>query len=250
MLNSKNTCSGCAKTPDPSISSGLYVKNKTIRVLLDSGSSGDLLFCGYRFSWKPISTYMSLTLARLCGEWRLVRKNYEAPSRKYKAWIVIFRILAADYFYCGISRFWLKYEARIAIFRILAAIDRFSRISRKVESRWGKSESRWGKSESHWGKLESRYGKWKCVKESGKPLKKLESHWRRFSRISRKSESRWRKSNFEKRKSDFGLGKSQCSQRHSQVSGNFGVSFWHQICYHVRAWIYLIGFSVFQLLIT
>ncbi len=30
--------------PDPSISSGPYDKNKTIRVLLDSGSSGDLLF--------------------------------------------------------------------------------------------------------------------------------------------------------------------------------------------------------------
>jgi hypothetical protein len=30
--------------PDPSISSGLYVKNKMIRVLLDSGSSGNLLF--------------------------------------------------------------------------------------------------------------------------------------------------------------------------------------------------------------
>jgi hypothetical protein len=44
MLNSKNTHSDCAKMPDPSISSGLYVKNKTIRVLLDSGSSGDLLF--------------------------------------------------------------------------------------------------------------------------------------------------------------------------------------------------------------
>jgi hypothetical protein len=29
--------------PDPSISSELKVKNKTIRVLLDSGSSGDLL---------------------------------------------------------------------------------------------------------------------------------------------------------------------------------------------------------------
>ncbi len=43
MLNSKKTCSS-AKKPDPSISSGLYVKNKTIRVLLDSGSSGDLLF--------------------------------------------------------------------------------------------------------------------------------------------------------------------------------------------------------------
>ncbi len=44
MLNSKNTQSDCAKKPDPSTSSRLYVKNKTIRVLLDSGSSGDLLF--------------------------------------------------------------------------------------------------------------------------------------------------------------------------------------------------------------
>ncbi len=43
-LNSKKTCSDCAKMPDPSISSGLYVKNKTIRVPFDSGSSGDLLF--------------------------------------------------------------------------------------------------------------------------------------------------------------------------------------------------------------
>ena len=62
-LNSKKTCSDWAKTPDPSISSGLRekqnvhilnnlsaitspikVQNKTIRVLLDSGSSGDLLF--------------------------------------------------------------------------------------------------------------------------------------------------------------------------------------------------------------
>ncbi len=44
-LNSKKTRSDHAKTPDPSTtSSGLYVKNKTIRVLLDSGSSGDLLF--------------------------------------------------------------------------------------------------------------------------------------------------------------------------------------------------------------
>ncbi len=43
-LKSKKTCSDHAKTPDLSISSGLKVKNKTIRVLLDSGSSGDLLF--------------------------------------------------------------------------------------------------------------------------------------------------------------------------------------------------------------
>ncbi len=43
-LNSKKTCSYRAKMPDASVSSGLYVKNKTIRVLLDSGLSGDLLF--------------------------------------------------------------------------------------------------------------------------------------------------------------------------------------------------------------
>jgi hypothetical protein len=63
MLNSKKTRSDCTKMPDPNISSGLRekqnihilnnlsamtspvkVKNKTIRVLLVSGSSGDLLF--------------------------------------------------------------------------------------------------------------------------------------------------------------------------------------------------------------
>ncbi len=43
-LHSKKTCSDCTKTPDQSVSSGLKVKNKTIRVLLDSGSSRDLLF--------------------------------------------------------------------------------------------------------------------------------------------------------------------------------------------------------------
>jgi hypothetical protein len=43
-LNSKKTCADCTKTPDPSVSSGLKFKNKTIRVLLDSGSSGDILF--------------------------------------------------------------------------------------------------------------------------------------------------------------------------------------------------------------
>jgi hypothetical protein len=43
-LKSKKTRSDCTKKPDPSVSSGLKVKNKTIRVLLDSGSSEDLLF--------------------------------------------------------------------------------------------------------------------------------------------------------------------------------------------------------------
>ncbi len=129
-----------------------------------------------------------------------------------------------------------KYEAQIVIFCILAAVNRFSCISRKAES--------------HWGKLESRWRKQKAVEESGKPLKKLESRWRRFSRISRKLESRWRKSNFVRGILEFRRRKIPIFPRYSQVSGHFGVSFWHQIYYHVRAWIYLIGFSVFQLLIT
>jgi hypothetical protein len=43
-LKSKKPRPDCAKKPDPSVSYGLKVKSKTIRVLLDSGSSGDLLF--------------------------------------------------------------------------------------------------------------------------------------------------------------------------------------------------------------
>ncbi len=40
----QKSCQDCTKKPDPSISYGRKVKNKTSRVLLDSGSSGDLLF--------------------------------------------------------------------------------------------------------------------------------------------------------------------------------------------------------------
>jgi hypothetical protein len=43
-LKSSKTCLDCTQTPDSSVSPGLKVKNKTIRVLLDSGSSGDFLF--------------------------------------------------------------------------------------------------------------------------------------------------------------------------------------------------------------
>ncbi len=53
-LKSKKTCSDHAKKPNPSISPGLKVKNKTIRVLLDSRSSGDLLYMKKGFS-KHIS---------------------------------------------------------------------------------------------------------------------------------------------------------------------------------------------------
>jgi hypothetical protein len=43
-LKSKKSRSDRAKLPDPCVSSGQKVKNKTIRVLIDTGSSGDLLF--------------------------------------------------------------------------------------------------------------------------------------------------------------------------------------------------------------
>jgi hypothetical protein len=59
-----------------------------------------------------ISTYMSLTLAKLCGEWQLVSGNYKARGASGG-----------------------KYKAQIVIFRILAAINRFSWISWKAESR-------------------------------------------------------------------------------------------------------------------
>ncbi len=62
---------------------------------------------------------MSLTLARLCGEWQLVSGNYEARGASGG-----------------------KYEDQIVIFRILAAaVNRFSRISRKAENRQRKLES-------------------------------------------------------------------------------------------------------------
>ncbi len=127
----------------------------------------NLDLCWYRFSWNPISTYMSLTLARLCGEWQLVQ------THNFQDWKIML------------------------------------------------SESRWRN--------------WKAVEEIGKLLKKSESRWRKFSQISRKLESRWRKSNFVWGKLEFRRRKIPIFPRYSQVSGNFGVLFWHQICYHVRA---------------
>ncbi len=65
-----------------------------------------------------------------------------------------------------------KYN-RMVIFCLLVAVNRFSQISRKEESHWGKLESHWGKSESHWRKQ-------KAVEESGKPLKKIEFRGRKI----------------------------------------------------------------------
>ncbi len=103
---------------------------------------------------------------------RLVSKNLRSLKRKIRS-------SDSDYLYSNRRSFVIplliillrniailggKNEARIAIFRIFAAIDKFSRISQKVESRWGKSESRWRN--------------WKAVSEIGKPVKKSESRWR------------------------------------------------------------------------
>ncbi len=65
---------------------------------------------------------MSLTLARLCGEWRLVSVNYKLVSGTYEA--------------RGASGG--KYKAQIVIFRILAAVNRFSRISWEAIEETGK----------------------------------------------------------------------------------------------------------------
>jgi hypothetical protein len=116
---------------------------------------------------------MSLTLARLCGEWRLVSENYEARKQKIQSsdsdlsysCSQLFVFLQPFILSQNIAILSGKYKARIAIFRILAAIDRFSRISQKVESSWGKSESSWRN--------------WKAIEESGKLLKKAESCWRK-----------------------------------------------------------------------
>ncbi len=81
---------------------------------------------------------MSLALARLCGEWQLV-------SRNYKAW--------------GASGG--KYEAQIVIFCILAPVNRFLGFLGKRKA-----------VEQNWKAIEEN---WKAVEEIGKPLKKAES---------------------------------------------------------------------------
>jgi hypothetical protein len=91
--------------------------------------------------WDTLA--MSLTLARLCGDWQLVSGNYEARGASGG-----------------------KYEDQIVIFCILGAVNRFSRISRKTENRWRKSESRWRKLESHWRKEKAVEENQKAVEEN------------------------------------------------------------------------------------
>ncbi len=148
---------------------------------------------------------MSLTLARLCGEWRQIIQDMNN----------------------------LLSESR---WRNRKAVEEIEKPLKKLESHWRRFSRISWKAESHWRKQ-------KAVEEIRKPLKKIFSD-------SWKSESRWRKSNFVWGKLEFRRRKISIFPRYSWVSGDCGVSFWHQICYHVCTWIYLIGFSVFQLLIT
>ncbi len=96
--------------------------------------------------WRP---WPISSIAHCWGRCRHYSRNYEAQRASGR-----------------------KYVAQIAIFRILATVDRFSWISWKVES--------------HWGKLESHWGKQKVVEESRKPLMKVGKPLRKIGFCARK----------------------------------------------------------------
>jgi hypothetical protein len=108
---------------------------------------------------------MSLTLARLCGEWRLVSKNYGARSGKYEACIVIYRILAADYFIAEYPNF----EREI---RSLDSDLSYTCRQRKIFPDFSESGKPLRKIGKPLKKSESRFRRRKAVEEIGKPLKK------------------------------------------------------------------------------
>jgi hypothetical protein len=120
---------------------------------------------------------MSLTLARLCGEWRLfnknssglVRKNYKARSGKYEARIVIFRIPTADYFIAEYGNFEREIQSSDSNLSYIC----HHRLIFPDFSESGKLLKKIGKPLK---KLESRFRKQKALKEIRKLLKKLESH--------------------------------------------------------------------------
>jgi hypothetical protein len=82
---------------------------------------------------------MSLTLARLCGEWRLVSKIYGARSGKYEARIAIFRKTAAvDRFFPDFSESGKplkKIGKRLRKIENLKAVTEIRNASKRAESR-------------------------------------------------------------------------------------------------------------------
>ena len=126
---------------------------------------------------------MSLTLARLCGEWqlfsenslRLVSENYEARSRKYKALIAIIRISTADYFIAEYRHFEREIRSSdsdllyICCHRyIFPDFSESGKPLRKIGTPLKKSKSRFRKRKAG---EENR----KAVEEIGKPFQKAES---------------------------------------------------------------------------
>ncbi len=99
------------------------------------------------------------------------------------------------------------------------------------------------KAERHCGKqigvAESR----KLLTEIGKPLRKIGKPLRKIGKQARKIRLGARKIGFRARKIPI-------FPRDSLASGNFGVSFCNQICYHVRAWIYIVELEYSQLKIN
>jgi hypothetical protein len=61
---------GLGKGTKQAVSSTMKVQDKHNCLCLITEQIKKIHQCQYRFSGKPISTYMSSTLARLCGEWR------------------------------------------------------------------------------------------------------------------------------------------------------------------------------------
>jgi hypothetical protein len=135
---------------------------------------------------------------------------------------------------------------RMVIFCILAAVNRLSRISRKEESRWGKSESRWRnpkaaeesgkllkKPVSRWGKSESHWRKRKAVEESRKPIGE--------NRISCEENRILGEGNL-----DIGEGFHNISERFSSIGDSFPTCDWYYVC----AWIWFNEIKYSQLKIN
>ncbi len=99
-------------------------------------------------------------------------------------------------------------------------------------------------------KAERHCGKQKGIAESRKPLTKVRKLLRKIGKPLRKIGKRARKIGLRVRKIGFRARKILIFPRDSLASGNFGVSFCYQICYHVCAWIYFVELKYSQLKIN
>jgi hypothetical protein len=84
-------------------------------------------------------------------------------------------------------------------------------------------------------KAERHCEKQKGIAESRKPLTKVGKPLRKIEKLLRKIRKRARKNGFWARKIGFWAMKIPIFPRDSLASGNLGVLFCYQICYHMRA---------------